>query len=171
MRGPKLAQLKLANNKLTSLPSRLSSLVGLNTVVLDNNALPALPDVRYCACPLTALPRACRLLHGRSWVLAHGASVHAPATLILHAPALSNVLFTPGCFHAECCHVCAAQALMALPGLSIVMASCNQIRVLPEEIGNATQLQALVLQSNEITVRCALLLGRWPGAPVMGWPP
>lgn len=45
MRGPKLTQLKLANNKLAVLPSKVSTLVNLNTVVLDNNSLMSIPEV------------------------------------------------------------------------------------------------------------------------------
>lgn len=44
-RGPKLQQLKAANNKFSRLAPEVASLVGLNTVVLDNNSLTELPMV------------------------------------------------------------------------------------------------------------------------------
>jgi Leucine-rich repeat (LRR) protein len=49
--------------------------------------------------------------------------------------------------------------LLKLPQLSICMASVNQIQALPADIGQYTQLQALVLQSNHITVSIRAQLG------------
>lgn len=80
-RAAKVTQLKLAHNKLVSLPPMLSTFTSLNTVVLDNNELVNLPET-----------------------------------------------------------------LLRLPKLSILMASSNRIGGLPHNLGDYTQLQALVLQ-------------------------
>lgn len=51
---------------------------------------------------------------------------------------------------------------MHLPSLSILMASCNQITSIPEDIGRCTRLQAIVLQSNRIKVtRAGCNAVRW----------
>ena len=44
--GSHLQQLKLAGNQLEALPTGITALTGLNTLVLDNNLLPELPQVR-----------------------------------------------------------------------------------------------------------------------------
>ncbi len=121
--GDKVQQLKLANNKLTMLPKQLAAFLGLTTAVLDNNQFASLPDVRPC---LLACPR--------------------PAPNLCAAPGSRLP-----CWTAESL-LLILQVLLKLPLLSICMASCNQIRSLPADIGDRTQLQALVLQSNEISV-------------------
>ena len=44
--APRCQQLALANNRLAKLPDWVGTFKELNTVVLDNNALTALPEVR-----------------------------------------------------------------------------------------------------------------------------
>jgi Leucine-rich repeat (LRR) protein len=103
-----LQQLKLANNKLESLPVWISMFTDLTTAVLDNNRLKELPKASARCCP---------------YILIITSIAHTSLSLFL-----------------------LSQALLGLPKLTIVMASSNLIKTLPENIGDYSGLQALVLQ-------------------------
>lgn len=55
LHGTVLQQLKLASNRLTSMPMEVSQLASLNTLVLDSNALTEVPKVSSAASGLLGL--------------------------------------------------------------------------------------------------------------------
>lgn len=127
-----LANLRLDNNNLTSLPTNIGNLTSLQSLFLNNNKLASIPDsignlsslsvLHLGSNKLTTLPDSIRNLSNLS-------------DLYLYINLFTSV----------------PEAITSISSLNLLHLNDNQLTSLPDSIGNLTNLRGLLIYNNQLT--------------------